>query len=95
MVGRAHRARVPERRALLFYGVSQSTHTPSPSTPSLSQSSSNSHTHKKSNIFADAGVEWQYYRYFDSDTVGLDFAGMTADLEAAPEGSVVLLHGEL
>jgi aspartate aminotransferase len=45
------------------------------------------------NIFSDAGVEWQYYRYFDADSVGLDFSGMTADLEAAPEGSVVLLHG--
>lgn len=33
-------------------------------------------------------------RYFDPETVGLDFKGMTADLEAAPEGSVVVLHGE-
>jgi hypothetical protein len=33
-------------------------------------------------------------RYFDPETVGLDFAGMTADLEAAPDGSIVLLHGE-
>jgi len=32
------------------------------------------------------------YRYFDSATKGLDFEGMVADLEAAPEGSVVLLH---
>ncbi len=33
-------------------------------------------------------------RYFDPETVGLDFKGMTADLEAAPDGSIVLLHGE-
>eukprot|EP00200_Dunaliella_tertiolecta_P004670 CAMPEP_0202353988 /NCGR_PEP_ID=MMETSP1126-20121109/9505_1 /ASSEMBLY_ACC=CAM_ASM_000457 /TAXON_ID=3047 /ORGANISM="Dunaliella tertiolecta, Strain CCMP1320" /LENGTH=428 /DNA_ID=CAMNT_0048946399 /DNA_START=70 /DNA_END=1356 /DNA_ORIENTATION=- len=45
------------------------------------------------NIFADEGVEWKYYRYFDAETVGLDFQGMMADLEAAPEGSIVLLHG--
>ena len=32
------------------------------------------------------------YRYFDAATKGLDFAGMVADLEAAPTGSVVLLH---
>lgn len=31
--------------------------------------------------------------YFDAETIGLDFAGMIADLEAAPEGSVILLHG--
>jgi len=45
------------------------------------------------NIFGDEGVEWVYYRYFDPETVGLDFKGMTADLEAAPEGSLVVLHG--
>ncbi|KAG2500524.1 hypothetical protein HYH03_001301 [Edaphochlamys debaryana] len=45
------------------------------------------------NIFADENVEWKYYRYFDADTVGLDFKGMVEDLKAAPAGSVVLLHG--
>ena len=44
-------------------------------------------------IFADAGVPTEMYRYFDADTTGLDFDGMVADLKAAPEGSVVLLHG--
>lgn len=34
-------------------------------------------------------------RYFDPETVGLDFEGMTADLEAAPEGSIIVLHGKL
>ncbi|KAI8473711.1 MAG: aspartate aminotransferase [Monoraphidium minutum] len=45
------------------------------------------------NIFGDEGVEWAKYRYFDPETVGLDYAGMTADLEAAPNGSIILLHG--
>ena len=35
----------------------------------------------------------QKYRYFDPATVGLDFAGFKADLQAAPEGSVIVLHG--
>lgn len=45
------------------------------------------------NIFADAGLEWKYYRYFDPTEIGLDFAGMKEDLTAAPDGSVVVLHG--
>ena len=45
------------------------------------------------NIFADAGVEWKWYRYFEPKTVGLDFEGMMEDLRGAPEGSVVILHG--
>ena len=45
------------------------------------------------NIFADAGVEWKEYQYFDKQTIGLDFKGMTSDLEAAPDGSIVVLHG--
>lgn len=44
------------------------------------------------NIFADAGVPVKQYAYFDKKTIGLDFAGMVADLEAAPSGSVVILH---
>ena len=38
------------------------------------------------NIFADAGVKVEQYKYFDKDTIGLDFAGMIADLKAAPSG---------
>lgn len=38
-------------------------------------------------------MKWKEYSYFDAETVGLDFDGMLADLEAAPDGSVVLLHG--
>ena len=45
------------------------------------------------NIFADAGVEWEYYTYFDPETIGLDFEGMIRDIKAAPEGSVIVLHG--
>jgi aspartate aminotransferase len=45
------------------------------------------------NIFNDAGVPWAEYRYFDPSTVGLDFEGMMADIEAAPNGSIILLHG--
>jgi len=45
------------------------------------------------NIFADAGVEWKMYRYFDPETVGLDFTGMIEDIKAAPEGSIIVLHG--
>jgi len=45
------------------------------------------------NIFADAGVEWKEYSYFDPETVGLNFDAMISDLKQAPEGSVVVLHG--
>lgn len=44
------------------------------------------------NIFADAGVAVEQYSYFDKETIGLDFTGMMADLQAAPEGSVIILH---
>jgi len=43
-------------------------------------------------IFVDSGLEVRGYRYFDKNTVGLDFEGLKADLRAAPEGSIVLLH---
>lgn len=45
------------------------------------------------NIFALAGVPWDTYRYFKPETIGLDFEGMMEDIENAPEGSVILLHG--
>ena len=32
-------------------------------------------------------------RYFDPETVGLDFEGMCSDIKAAPEGSIIVLHG--
>ena len=43
-------------------------------------------------VFSDSGLEVVKYRYYNKDTIGLDFDGMVADLKAAPEGSVVLLH---
>ncbi|KAF9499697.1 aspartate aminotransferase [Pleurotus eryngii] len=43
-------------------------------------------------IFRDSGLEVRGYRYFDKKTVGLDFEGLKADLKAAPEQSIVLLH---
>jgi len=46
--------------------------------------------HKK--IFAESGLQVKSYRYFDPTTKGLNFDGMMADLSAAPNGSVVLLH---
>ncbi|CAI9092636.1 OLC1v1027936C1 [Oldenlandia corymbosa var. corymbosa] len=45
------------------------------------------------NIFNDARVQWSEYRYYDPNTVGLDFNGMIADIKAAPDGSFILLHG--
>ncbi|ORX40859.1 pyridoxal phosphate-dependent transferase [Kockovaella imperatae] len=40
----------------------------------------------------DSGLEVKHYKYFDKSTVGLDFEGMKADIEAAPEGSIIMLH---
>jgi aromatic-amino-acid transaminase len=39
------------------------------------------------------GIESVPYRYFDSETRGVDFDGMLEDLGKAAEGDVVLLHG--
>ncbi|KAL9633048.1 MAG: hypothetical protein Q9204_003559, partial [Flavoplaca sp. TL-2023a] len=43
-------------------------------------------------VFKDSGLQVEKYRYYNKDTIGLDFDGMVADIKAAPEGSVVLLH---
>ena len=43
-------------------------------------------------VFKDSGLEVKKYKYYDEKTIGLDFDGMVADLKAAPEGSIVLLH---
>ncbi|EQK99653.1 Aspartate/other aminotransferase [Ophiocordyceps sinensis CO18] len=43
-------------------------------------------------IFTDAGLAVRQYRYYDKNTIGLDFEGMMADIEAAPRGSIFLLH---
>ena len=43
-------------------------------------------------VFADSGLEVKQYKYYNKDTIGLDFDGMIADLKSFPEGSAVLLH---
>lgn len=44
-------------------------------------------------ILSYLGMEMKTYRYFDSETRGVDFDGMMADLKTAEKGDVVLLHG--
>lgn len=39
------------------------------------------------------GIETVMYRYFDSETGGVNFDGMMADLTQAKKGDIVLLHG--
>jgi aspartate aminotransferase, mitochondrial len=43
-------------------------------------------------VFSDSGLEVKQYKYYNKDTIGLDFDGMIADLKAAPSKSMVLLH---
>jgi len=43
-------------------------------------------------LFTNAGFTVESYRYYDAATRGLNFAGMLADLNAAPAGTVVVLH---
>ncbi|KAJ4153337.1 hypothetical protein LMH87_009827 [Akanthomyces muscarius] len=43
-------------------------------------------------VFTDAGLKVEQYRYYNKDTIGLDFEGMVADIKAAPKGSVFLFH---
>lgn len=43
-------------------------------------------------VFKDSGLEVEKYRYYNKDTIGLDFEGMVADIKAAPQGSIFLLH---
>lgn len=43
-------------------------------------------------VFNDAGLSVRQYRYYDKNTIGLDFDGMLVDIKAAPEGSVFLFH---
>ncbi|TFK77048.1 glutamic oxaloacetic transaminase AAT1 [Pluteus cervinus] len=43
-------------------------------------------------VFRDSGLEVRGYRYYDKNTIGLDFEGLKADLRAAPEHSIILLH---
>jgi len=43
-------------------------------------------------IFGEQGIKIIKHRYFDAKTNGLDFDGMIADIKAAPDKSVILLH---
>ncbi|KAL2753415.1 hypothetical protein ACRALDRAFT_2111040 [Sodiomyces alcalophilus JCM 7366] len=43
-------------------------------------------------VFSDAGLQVEKYRYYNRDTIGLDFEGMIADIKAAPRGSAFLFH---
>ncbi|KAJ6784331.1 hypothetical protein PWT90_07251 [Aphanocladium album] len=43
-------------------------------------------------IFRNVGLETVDYPYFDKKTRGLDFEGMKSTIQAAPEGSIILLH---
>jgi len=44
------------------------------------------------NIFLDARLNVAKYRYFEPKTIALDLQGLLADLQAAPDQSIVLLH---
>ncbi|KEF55061.1 aspartate aminotransferase [Exophiala aquamarina CBS 119918] len=43
-------------------------------------------------VFSDSGLEVKQYKYYNKDTIGLDFDGLIADLKAAPNNSLFLLH---
>lgn len=43
-------------------------------------------------IFRDAGFEVDTYAYYDAEKRGINFEGMLAALNAAPAGTVVVLH---
>ncbi|KAI0999633.1 Aspartate aminotransferase [Podosphaera aphanis] len=43
-------------------------------------------------VFKDSGLSVEKYRYYNQNTIGLDFEGMIADIKSAPSGSIFLLH---
>jgi len=43
-------------------------------------------------VFKDSGLQVEKYRYYNKETIGLDFEGMLADIKGAPKGSMILLH---
>lgn len=43
-------------------------------------------------VLVKCGIKPAFYSYWDPKTRGLDFEGMTADIENAPNGSIILLH---
>jgi aspartate/tyrosine/aromatic aminotransferase len=40
----------------------------------------------------DCGLEVKRYRYYNPNTLGLDYQGFSADVEQAPDGSFFVLH---
>ena len=43
-------------------------------------------------LFTNAGFEVESYPYYDAEIKGINFTGMLGALEAAPAGTIVLLH---
>jgi aspartate aminotransferase len=43
-------------------------------------------------VFKDSGLKVEKYRYYNPDTIGLDFDGLIADIKSIPKGSILLLH---
>jgi len=43
-------------------------------------------------VFKDSGLKVEKYRYYNPETIGLDFEGMIADIKAMPKNSIVFLH---
>lgn len=43
-------------------------------------------------VFSDSGLEVKQYKYYNKDTIGLDFDGMISDIKNLPKNSIVLLH---
>lgn len=43
-------------------------------------------------VFKDSGLKVEKYRYYNKDTIGLDFEGMIEDIKNLPKNSIILLH---
>ncbi|KAK3077115.1 Aspartate aminotransferase, mitochondrial [Coniosporium uncinatum] len=43
-------------------------------------------------VFKDSGLKVEKYRYYNKDTIGLDYEGMIEDIKKMPKNSIVLLH---
>uniref|UniRef100_A0A7S3YMT3 Aspartate aminotransferase n=1 Tax=Lotharella globosa TaxID=91324 RepID=A0A7S3YMT3_9EUKA len=54
--------------------------------------SSNPTWGNQNTVASKAGFQFKSYRYWDAKRRGLDFDGMVQDIQAAPSGSIILLH---
>ncbi|KAF8460271.1 aminotransferase class I and II [Kalaharituber pfeilii] len=43
-------------------------------------------------VFKDSGLKVEKYRYYNKDTIALDFEGLIQDIKSAPKNSIFLLH---